>query len=215
MATNSATETVIAGRRARAVKNDDYRARRATLLEQAARLFYRRGVDETSLADIANAAGLDRATIYYYFSNKDEIVAEILREVLADGAKVLGDIATSRLKPDVKLHRMIVATMQLFERHYPHLFVYVRADIERSNISEELRNVLQRHARGSTALWQQVVDEGIRKGAFRQELPAEAVMHAIVGAVTSAHWWYRPGEEISATQLGEGLANLLVSGVCV
>ncbi|MFN2536808.1 MAG: helix-turn-helix domain-containing protein [Mycobacteriales bacterium] len=74
-----AETTLIAGRRARGRKNEEYRTRRALLLEQAAELFHTNGLAATSLADIATAAGMDRATIYYYFSNKEEVVAEVLR----------------------------------------------------------------------------------------------------------------------------------------
>lgn len=44
---------------------------RNTLLEVASRLFSRRGVDGTSVRDIASAAGVTVGTVHHYFGSKD------------------------------------------------------------------------------------------------------------------------------------------------
>jgi AcrR family transcriptional regulator len=207
------TRTVLAGRRARAEKNDDYQARRKLLIEEAANLFHTRGLRETSLADIAAAGGIDRATIYYYFSNKEEIVAEVLREALTDTVAEHRRIAASELAPDVKLRQMIAASMEAFDRHYPHMFVYVRADIERSLISRELRRFLQRNARAELALWQDVIAEGVDAGTFETDLPLHVAASAVLGALTSAHWWYQPGGPDAPSVLADGIADLVLAGL--
>ncbi|WP_420880824.1 TetR/AcrR family transcriptional regulator [Rhodococcus sp. (in: high G+C Gram-positive bacteria)] len=54
---------------------------RAHLLDTAARLIGERGFRETTIDDIAKAAGASRATLYSYFPSKDAIVHEIVVEV--------------------------------------------------------------------------------------------------------------------------------------
>jgi len=211
----SNADTVIAARRARAVKNDEYLARRAALIAQAADLFHTRGLNETSLADIAAAAGLDRASIYYYFKNKEEVVAEVLREVLDASLAEHSRIARGDLPPDEKLRQMIVMSMELFDRHYPHLFVYVRADLERSLISRKLRAFFQRYALKATALWRDVIEEGVHAGVFQINLPVDVATSVVLGAITSAHWWYAPGGETPPSALGDGIATLLTEGLRV
>jgi AcrR family transcriptional regulator len=49
-------------------------ATRRRLLERALKLFQQRGVDATTMRDVANAAGLSLGAAYYYFPSKDALV---------------------------------------------------------------------------------------------------------------------------------------------
>lgn len=44
------------------------------ILAEAARLFAKKGVEGTSLTDIAKALGMTRGAIYYYFENKEALL---------------------------------------------------------------------------------------------------------------------------------------------
>ncbi|AUP76947.1 DNA-binding transcriptional repressor AcrR [Enterobacter sp. EA-1] len=50
---------------------------RQHILDVAMRLFSRQGVSSTSLAEIAQAAGVTRGAIYWHFKNKSELFSEI------------------------------------------------------------------------------------------------------------------------------------------
>lgn len=50
---------------------------RQHILDVAMRLFSRQGVSSTSLADIAQAAGVTRGAIYWHFKNKSDLFSEI------------------------------------------------------------------------------------------------------------------------------------------
>ena len=47
---------------------------RRLILDTALRLFRERGLDETTMRDIAAGAGLSLGAAYYYFRNKEAIV---------------------------------------------------------------------------------------------------------------------------------------------
>lgn len=62
-------------------------ATRAQIVEAADRLFYERGFEATSFADIAAVVGLSRGNFYYHFRTKDAILdAVIARRLAATGA---------------------------------------------------------------------------------------------------------------------------------
>ena len=63
------------------------------ILVTRSRALSRRGLRETSLSDIAGAAGLDRVSFYYYFQNKEAILAEVLQFALAESTASLRRIA--------------------------------------------------------------------------------------------------------------------------
>jgi len=59
---------------------------RETLVDTAIRLFEERGIDGTSIDDIAEATDVSRATVFNYFPYKEAILVEI-------GARLVSDIA--------------------------------------------------------------------------------------------------------------------------
>ena len=58
--------------------------KRTRLIETAMKLAYRRGLRETSLADIAEAANVPVGNVYYYFKTKDELGEAVMERRLAE-----------------------------------------------------------------------------------------------------------------------------------
>ncbi|HET7590336.1 MAG TPA: helix-turn-helix domain-containing protein [Solirubrobacterales bacterium] len=61
---------------------------RTKILEASRRLFARRGFSETSMADIARAAQVARATVYNNFDDKQDILAVIISEYMVGYAQI-------------------------------------------------------------------------------------------------------------------------------
>lgn len=59
------------------------------IVEAADRLFYQRGFEATSFADIAEALSLSRGNFYYHFKTKDEILAAVIARRLASTSAML------------------------------------------------------------------------------------------------------------------------------
>src|SRR6266850_1010292 len=58
--------------------------KRTRLIKTAAKLAYRRGFRETSLADIAGAARVPVGNVYYYFKTKEELAEAVVERRLAE-----------------------------------------------------------------------------------------------------------------------------------
>ena len=58
-------------------------AKRDRLIDAAGRLFYERGVERTTLADIATTADVPLGNVYYYFKTKDDIVDTVVSTRIA------------------------------------------------------------------------------------------------------------------------------------
>src|SRR2546423_15430640 len=56
------------------------RDRRSQLMEFAARRFAENGYHPTSVAEIVEGMGVGKGVFYWYFSSKEELLAEILRD---------------------------------------------------------------------------------------------------------------------------------------
>ncbi len=65
---------------------------RARLLEQSAQLFIKRGFENVSVEDILAASGIARSSFYRFFSNREVLLAEIVRPVFERGIYELESI---------------------------------------------------------------------------------------------------------------------------
>jgi TetR/AcrR family transcriptional regulator, transcriptional repressor for nem operon len=62
---------------------------RQQIVEAADRLFYERGFEATSFADIAAVVGLSRGNFYYHFRAKDEILEAVIARRMSDTRTML------------------------------------------------------------------------------------------------------------------------------
>ena len=62
------------------------------VLDRAVGLFAERGFAGTSLKDVADAVGLSRPAIYYYFPSKDALLEELLAGVTVSAARILENV---------------------------------------------------------------------------------------------------------------------------
>lgn len=65
------------------------RTTRDEIVETADRLFYQRGYEHTSFADIANAVQISRGNFYHHFKSKDEILDAVIDLRLANTQSML------------------------------------------------------------------------------------------------------------------------------
>src|SRR5436309_4545441 len=84
--------------------------RRRQLIGHAVRLFGQRGFEGTSLEAVAEAAGVRKQTLLYYFPGKDELfdacTAE-LAERLASSLETALDEAGARGPPEAVVHALV------------------------------------------------------------------------------------------------------------
>lgn len=213
----SKDSTVIGKRRTSARKDSSasYQNRRQEITEAAVRVFNRLGYTGASLSAVASELGVDRATLYYYFSSKEQLFDDIVRSVLESNFALSRRIADSKISPLRKLRELITALMLGYHEHYPLLYIYIREDLhhvadQRSEWSMEMRRL-------NRVIEQAIIDiieQGYADGSFRRIGSSRIVAYAILGALNWTHRWYRP-EKAGANpeEIGNIFAELIASGL--
>lgn len=64
--------------------------RREQLVEAAARLYHRQGVEATSLKDVAKASRIPLGSVYYYYPTKDDLTAAVIDRRHGHVARLIG-----------------------------------------------------------------------------------------------------------------------------
>ena len=205
-------------RRRRTAQSDgsaDYAAKRAELLRIAIKLFKERGFQSTKLADIAQAAGLDRASIYYYVSSKDELFHESVEGVLDESIKLakklLGD---GHLRSIERLRRIYVALMVSYEVNYPATFVYIQEQMHQVAGDETAwAQEIMKKTRAFDQILLGFIRGTIEEGDLRADLLPRLVENALFGMLNWTHRWFVPGGGLSGKEVGEALWSIFTNGM--
>jgi AcrR family transcriptional regulator len=195
-----------------------YTERRAEIVAAAARVFRKNGFNGTSLAEIAESLGTDRATLYYYIGSKDELFHEIVRDAAEANALQAEAIRDSAGTATVKLTRLITSLMSSYAEHYPYLFVYIQEDLSkvsggRSPWARQMSAINKRYDDAIIA----IVKSGIEDGTLRTTTSARVIANGIIGMVNWTHRWYRKGDPSmpDANEIGSAYAQMVLNGLAV
>lgn len=209
-------DTLIGKRRDAASKDSraSYQGRRQRILDAAVRVFNRMGFQAASLTAVAAEVGVDRATLYYYFSSKEELFDEIVRSVLENKNALTQRIAESQLSPARKLRDLIVAMMVGYADNYPLLFLYIREDLaqvtdNRSEWSAHMRALNRSIEKAFIA----IIEEGFADGSFRRAGSARTTAYAILGMLNWSHRWFKPDRSETPEEIGKTFAELVLAGL--
>jgi len=78
----------------------------------AKRIFFAEGKLHATTQDIANAAGVNRAALHYYFRTRDKLVAEVFKESMLELSMRLGTVMASELPFQKKIHELIAVFLK-------------------------------------------------------------------------------------------------------
>jgi TetR/AcrR family transcriptional regulator, cholesterol catabolism regulator len=204
-------------RRRRAAQSDgsaDYAAKRVELLRIATRLFKEKGFQSTKLADVAQAAGLDRATVYYYVSSKEQLLHESVEGVLDDSIKLAKKLlADEQLRSIERLHLIYVALMVSYEENYPATFVYIQEQMYQVAGDETAwAQEIMKKTRAFDQLLLGFIRGAVAAGDLRTDIPPRLIENALFGMLNWTHRWFVPGGGMSGREVGEALWSIFAGG---
>lgn len=182
---------------------------RDDILEAAAQVFRQKGFHGASMQDIAEAVKLQKASLYHHVSSKQEILLALLDRALDLLFERLEPLAHQNLGADEKLRQMILAYLQTLTDEIDLASVLL---LEHRSLEPELhaRHVPKRDR--FEALWREVIAQGQQEGKFVvADVPL--TVRAILGILNWTITWYRPQGALSARQIGEAYASLLLNGL--
>jgi TetR/AcrR family transcriptional regulator, transcriptional repressor for nem operon len=83
--------------------------KRERLITAACQMVHKQGVEKTTLADIAHAAGVPLGNVYYYFKTKDDIVRAVVEAHLREVSEMLAAIEGTHAEPRDRLKALFYA----------------------------------------------------------------------------------------------------------
>lgn len=196
-------------------RTTSFDAKRREIAEAAVRVFDRLGVQRTTMGTLAEELDIDRSSLYYYISSKEELLDEVLRTVVERNYLKAKQIEESIVSPRRKLRDFVMMLMSSYGEHYPLFYIYIRENLShvtgpRSEWSSRMRDM----NRDTTASLIAIIEQGFADGSFRRIGKASVIAYGIFGVVGWTSRWFRPGSsEASAEEIGGTYAELVLAGL--
>ena len=142
----------------------------AAILDGAARAFVVAG-EQASMSQIAETAGVARATVYRYFPNREALLDELTREALDDVDRRLTSARIDEVPPEEGINRLVRALVEVGDP-----FVLLARERARSNPEQYERRLL--------VPMRQLFERGQASGEIRRDIPERRLSESVVGLVT-------------------------------
>jgi AcrR family transcriptional regulator len=211
--------TNIARRRAsaRAESGPGYAARREKIVRAAGQSFLAKGYEATSFKDIGELVELDRATLYYYFSSKQDLFQTVTGSAVERNTLAVECLAASDASAGEKVAELFRLVLDSYTNvDYPYMFIFLEEDVSRiatgakgKRWARSVRALSDRYEAAVT----QIFEQGVRDGDFAPLVPPSILTQAVIGMANWTRRWFRPGTAHSAEEIAGFFAETLLNGV--
>jgi len=182
------------------------------ILDEAAKIFARKGYQLAKLTDIAKAVGVHVTALRYHFLTKDDLVEDMMNSlVMYVNARVREGVAS--LPPDTPVRGKIEAAARAYMNATLEKREYMAAHANVLNqVPADLRRRHFKYLKQNNAFWRELVEEAIRAGEFRKNLNPSVATQVLMGTLIWTREWYKRGKS-SPEKLTDEILEMLFAGL--
>jgi TetR/AcrR family fatty acid metabolism transcriptional regulator len=185
--------------------------RKTQILKAAERVFAQKGFNQSTISEVAHEAGVSDATIYEYFSTKEELLFSIPLATTRQGKIALEDHLSYIRGAANKLRGIIYGYLRFYQNHPEYASVALL-------ILKQNREFLKTEAYQLIREWSReivnIVKEGIDSDEFKPDTNPYLVRSMILGTiehcVTS---WLLLGRYRNLLEVVDPLTDMVVQGI--
>ena len=178
------------------------------LVDVAVQVFLRHGYDGASLDQVAEAAGITKASIYYHAAGKEALLAHGAGRALDALFAVLDEPAALDGRALDRFRHVVRRTIEITIERLPEVALLLRV---RGNTESE-RWILDRRRRFDR-LVAKIVLEAQSKGELRADIEAGLITRLLFGMLNSVTEWYRPGGGLSPADVIAAAMHIAFDGL--
>jgi AcrR family transcriptional regulator len=180
-----------------------------TIRSVAIELFFRKGYFATSISEIAKGSGIQKASIYYHYKSKEELLFSILKATMDD------------LTHDLKENLSGIEDIEYRLRAAVHGHVRFHLERQKENFiaNSELRGLTPDHYRVIVEkrdeyeeIFQGLIRQGKQQGVFA-DVDVKILSYAILTLCTAGASWFNPGGRLTVDEIADIYENFIVSGL--
>lgn len=172
-------------------------------------LFFEKGYFATSISDITQSCGIQKASMYHHFPAKEDLLFAIMQQTMSDLLTGLKEALATEQGIETRMRAAV----------HRHILFHLKRQKETFIASSELRGLCPDHFKTVVAqrdeyerLFQQLIRAGIEQQVFCQN-DVKILSYAILTLCTAGAAWYRPEGRLSAKTIATIYEGFILNGL--
>lgn len=185
------------------------RSVRDNILTAAVQLFAEYGYHAAPLRDIAKITGIQAASIYYHYANKEALLVEIMETHMRQLNANLERILREQHEPLTRLQQAIANHIRLHTSYKNEFFII---DTELRALEGDNRRYMLSLRDHYESLLQELLRDGMERGVFRSS-DVKVSSYAIIAMCTEVSTWFRPNGRLSVQEVIDMYSQFIMQGL--
>jgi AcrR family transcriptional regulator len=179
-----------------------YDRRQQQVVYQAAKVFAKRGYDQTTMHELAATMDLATGAVYHYFGGKEDLLTAICDQLMEPLLEQATELLAIPAAPEDQLRSLVRLWVAHVVEHRDHMLVF-----------QQERHVIEsgdrwRKVRSSRKAFERLAADVLTRA--RPGADSRLGVLALLGMVNHTAQWYRPRGELSPDQIADGYASLVL-----
>ena len=169
----------------------------AVIRAEAAKLFFDRGYDATTLRQVAAAAGLKVGSLYNHIDSKEHLLLQIMGGIIDDLLEDARTALASGGDAVDQLQAVLAAHIRFHAERAQEVFI---GNTELRSLSESARQVVEAKRHEYESLLQDLIVAAGAAG-LASVIDPKIHMYSFVAQATHIAGWYKPGGRLSLAEI--------------
>jgi AcrR family transcriptional regulator len=183
----------------------------ARLLDTACALFARKGYFATSIREIAGAMGIQKASLYYYISSKDDLIYQISKTAMENVRACVESALAQVSGAEERLYTFIASHVAGLLQHQ-NWHAAANEELMHAFSPERKKEIIAMRD-DYEQMARRILEDAQAAGLIRSDISAKFLGLILFGMITNLYSWYQPEVDVTPTELGFILADLYMSGI--
>ena len=191
------------------IKTEKNGSRKDVIVRKAATLFREKGYKAASMRDLAEAVGVEAASLYNHIRSKSELLHELVFSVANKFVLKMDEIESENIYSLEKMEKLLRFHITEMIHNYEEVYV---SDREWKHLSDPYLSNYQNQRRVYRKRIAAIIEEGIRNKEIKT-IDAPTVVLIFLHAVSGIESWHRSTKKITATELEQNMVTILIDGL--
>ena len=172
-------------------------------------MFREKGFTTTSMRDLAEAVGIEAASLYNHIQSKSEMLQEIIFRTANDCNVHLDSLENNGMNSLKKTESLIRFHVRMMMTRFDDYCVMINEWIHLpepylTNFTTQRRNYVQK--------MESIIQDGVENREMKSVMPYVAML-TILSSVRGLEFWHRSIKNISPQDMEENMVSYLINGL--
>ncbi len=180
------------------------------IIDEAARLFSRFGLEKTTMEDIAKAARKSKSSLYYYFKSKEDVFAAVIEKEIQGLKLTLARAIEPETDPCKKLKKFVMTRLEYLNRKADQ---YITVKDEHLKHYAFIQNLTAAYSEWEIATIKAIMEYGRKTGGF-DFIDGDSTARAVFFALKGLEYpWTTNLTKKEIKDSTETLLHILINGI--